>query len=69
MKSKDLEKPPMKTGPEVLLNKDHEGNNQIQRLTVDMPSDLHKEFKIWCVTHNLKMNELVRDLIRETIKA
>ena len=42
---------------------------QIQRLTVDMPSDLHKEFKLWCVMHNLKMNELIRDLIRETIKA
>ena len=42
--------------------------SQMQRLTVDMPSDLHREFKIWCVMHNLKMNELIRDLIRKTIK-
>ena len=42
--------------------------SQVQRLTVDIPSDLHRDFKIWCVMHKLKMNELIRDLIRETIK-
>ena len=53
----------------VFINQDNSDNGQIQRLTVDMPSDLHKEFKVWCVMNNLKMNELIRDLIRETIKA
>ena len=43
--------------------------SRVQRLTIDMPSDLHREFKIWCVMNNLKMNELIRDLIRETIKS
>ena len=42
--------------------------NTTQRLTVDMPASLHKALKIWCVTNNLKMNEFVRDLIRQTIK-
>tara|TARA_B100001540_G_scaffold292549_1_gene290951 strand:+ start:374 stop:817 length:444 start_codon:yes stop_codon:yes gene_type:complete len=53
----------------VFANENSAESAQIQRLTVDMPSDLHKEFKVWCVMHNLKMNELIRDLIRETIKA
>jgi len=53
----------------VFANENSADSAQIQRLTVDMPSDLHKEFKVWCVMHNLKMNELIRDLIRETIKA
>ena len=53
----------------VLIDTENTEAAQIQRLTVDMPSDLHKEFKVWCVMNNMKMNELIRDLIRETIKA
>ena len=40
-----------------------------QRLTVDMPLELHRDFKIWCVLNGKKMNDVVRDLVREKVSA
>ena len=39
------------------------------RLTVDLPSDLHKQFKIWAVQNDKKMNEILREHIRDLVKS
>ena len=39
------------------------------RLTVDLPSDLHKKFKIWAVQNDKKMNEVLREHIRKIVNA
>ena len=52
----------------VFINETDSEKAQIQRLTEDMPSDLHKEFKVWCVLYGKKMNDVVRDLLRDTIR-
>ena len=38
-----------------------------QRLTVDVPTELHRDFKIWCVLNGKKMNDVIREFLRETI--
>ena len=40
-----------------------------QRLTVDVPIQLHREFKDWCVLNGKKMNDVIRELLRETISS
>lgn len=45
-----------------------EGNSDNDaRLTVDLPSDLHKQFKVWAVQNDKKMNEILREHIRELV--
>jgi hypothetical protein len=39
------------------------------RLTVDLPSNLHKQFKIWAVQNDKKMNEILREHIRDLVKS
>ncbi len=38
------------------------------RFTVDLPGDLHKRFKVHCVTNDLDMTEVVRKLISDYVK-
>ena len=40
-----------------------------QRLTVDLPIELHRDFKIWCVLNGKKMNNVIREFLRETVRS
>jgi metal-responsive CopG/Arc/MetJ family transcriptional regulator len=39
-----------------------------QRFTVDLPSDLHRQFKLYCVANGLNMSTVIHELIREYLK-
>ena len=41
--------------------------HESQRLTVDLPVELHRNFKIWCVLNGKKMNDVIRELLRDAL--
>ena len=37
----------------------------MMKYTLNLDDDLHREFKIYCVTNGIDMSEVMRSLIRE----
>lgn len=42
--------------------------SSLQRITLDLPEDLHKKLKISCAVHETSMRKLVIEAIEEQLK-
>lgn len=40
----------------------------VKRLVVDIPADLHRDIKLFCVGQGCKMNEFIRDAAHQWLK-
>ena len=39
-----------------------------QRFTVDLPSELHRQFKLYCVANRLNMSTVINELIERYLE-
>ncbi len=40
----------------------------MRKFSMNLPEELHKRMKHWCVDHDMQMGELIRRLIEEFLK-
>jgi len=40
----------------------------MKRLTVDLPEEIHKRFKLYCVDQNRDMSEVIRKLVEDLLQ-
>lgn len=41
---------------------------KMKRLTIDLPESIHQEFKIYCTRKNLRMADVVREMVHTLCK-
>jgi hypothetical protein len=46
---------------------DEAGPDRIKRLTIDIPETLHRRTRVYCMTNNVSIAELVRGLLEKTV--
>ena len=45
------------------------GTDRMKRLTIDIPETLHRRTRVYCMTKNVSIAELVRGLLEKTVSS
>jgi hypothetical protein len=47
--------------------KEDKNKDKVKRLTVDIPEELHRKFKVYCIEKGVNMADVIREMIEERI--